>query len=403
VQGVRREVRDGLGRQGRDVDGDGPVAERARGQRARGDGGAGRDRGQLRRFAEGDGPQELGHGEQVGIGVAVLDAVDRVLAVPRGVPAPAVRPDLHDATTGVTDVLEAPLGADDGVVPPVVRREVALLVAGLHAVVERHHHHRDVLDVDDGVQPGLGERWPVVVGEPVPHQFTAAVAAVGDVAVDRQRAHPDDPGGVAPAERVDDVEVVARLLQQERVHLAAVGVPVLEVVVTAVADEVPAPDGLDLADLATADDLAHQADDGGVPEVVSDVQRGAGPGRGVQHRVGVLDRDGERLLEVDGDARAEQVDRDLGVGPVRRGDDGGVDVTGEVQVVFDHQGIRVLVESAPAARRRDVRDGHDPGLQRRVGGGGLGHVARDGGPLAHPDHRDAESCVVDAHAHRSLA
>lgn len=335
--------------------------------------------------------------------MTVLDAVDRVLAVPRGVPAPAARPDLHDATAGVADVLEAALGADDGVVPPVVRGEVALLVAGLHPVVERHHHHRDVLDVDDRVQPGLGERRPVVVGEPVPHELAAAVAPVGDVAVDRQRPHADDPGGVTPAERVDDVEVVARLLQEQGVHLAAVGVPVLEVVVTAVADEVPAPDGLDLADLAPGHDLAHQADDGGVSEVVPDVQWCPGLRRGVQDRVGVLDRDGQRLLEVDGDARAEQVDRDLGVGPVRRGDDGRVDVAGEVAVVFDHQGVRVLVVPAVPAGRGDVRDGHDPRLQRRVVGGCLGHVAGDGGPLAHPDHRDAESCVVSAHAHRSLA
>ena len=78
---------------------------------------------------------------------------------------------------------------------------------------------------------------------------------------------------VRAGEEVHDVDVVAGLLQQQGVPLRAVGVPVLEVVVAAVADEVAHPDGLDLADLAALDDLVHEPDDGRVAEVVADVER----------------------------------------------------------------------------------------------------------------------------------
>ncbi len=56
--------------------------------------------------------------------------------------------------------------------------------------------------------------------------------------------------------------------------VATIRMPVLEVVVTAVAYEVTAPDGLDLPDLTAIDHVLHQSHGGGVPEVVTDVERG---------------------------------------------------------------------------------------------------------------------------------
>jgi len=350
-----------------------------------GDGGAGGHRGQARQHAACDEGDEFGHGRQVGVGVTGLDTVDGVLDVARDLPVVAAVPDLDDATAGVADVLEPPLGADDGVVAPVVGREVALLVTGHHPVVERHHHHRHVLDVDDRVQAGRRRRRPVLEREPVVDGLPGALVPVRHLAVDHEVAHADHALRVGAREQVHHVDVVARLLQQKGAGLRAVGVPVLEVVVAAVADEVAHPDALDLADLAPGDHVAHQPDDRGVPEVVPDVEGGAGLGRDGEDRVGVGHGGRERLLEVDRDARSQQVDRDGGVGRVRGGDDGRVDEPDERPVRgHDLDAGELLGGSTPPLGRRVGRGDEHGG----VAGGR--DVVRDVGPLPDSDHADAQ-------------
>jgi hypothetical protein len=101
-------------------------------------------------------------------------------------------------------------------------------------------------DVDDGVEFALGERWPVLVGEPV--------------------------------------EVVGALLQQQSGGAGAFGVPVFEVVVAAVAHEVAAPHGLHLTDRPGLDEFAHPRDHGHVPHVVAHVQHRSGTGGAASSR-----------------------------------------------------------------------------------------------------------------------
>src|SRR5699024_11323333 len=149
-------------------------------------------------------------------------------------------------TGAVTEVLDPTFRTDHGVVAPVVRGVVALLVGGQHPVVQVQLHHGQVLDVDDRVQLPQAQRRPAGRVEPVRHGAIGVVPPVADLVVEGERSHPHDPGGVPAGQVVDDVQVVGTLLQQQTGAAAAVGVPVLEVVVPAVADEVPAPDRLDL-------------------------------------------------------------------------------------------------------------------------------------------------------------
>ena len=187
-----------------------------------------------------------------------------------------------------------------------------------------------------------------------------------------------------------DVEVVAGLLQQQGVGAGAVGVPVLEVVVAAVADEVAHPDRLDLADLAAVDDLLHEPHDAGVAEVVSDVEHAVRLGGGGQHAVGVGEGRREGLLQVDGDAVRQQVDGDVGVGVVGRGDDGRIDGLGRDEgghVVVDGDAGQERLGALPPLRT-GVDGGHHAGA-----GVGDGHVTGDHAARADPDHGHADLAI----------
>src|SRR5699024_5590930 len=168
--------------------------------------------------------------------------------------------DVDLVPTAVAHVLDPAGVADHRVVAPVVGGEVALLVGGQHAVVQGHVQHRDVLDVDDRIQLLLGGGRPDVSVVPVPHATVAVVPAVGDVPVDREIPDAGHPAGVAAGQPVDDVDVVGALLQQQAGGPGPLGVPVLEVEVTAGADEVSAPDRAHPADATGVDDLLHLPD-----------------------------------------------------------------------------------------------------------------------------------------------
>src|SRR5699024_12504843 len=76
---------------------------------------------------------ELGHALPVRVTVASAVAGDGILAIPLGLVVDPVVPHPHHATGAVAEVLPAPLGADHGVVAPVVRGVVALLIGGIDA------------------------------------------------------------------------------------------------------------------------------------------------------------------------------------------------------------------------------------------------------------------------------
>ena len=126
------------------------------------------------------------------------------------------------------------------------------------------------------------------------------------------------------------------LLQEEARRAAAIRVPVFEVVVAAVADEVAAPDRFHLADATLLDDAAQRAHHVHVAHVVTDVQGRARAIRGLEDPVCSFDRDGDRLFEEDRDPGLEQRAGDVLVGVVGAGDDGGVDRQAEELVERGH-------------------------------------------------------------------
>ena len=203
---------------------------------------------------------------------------------------------------------------------------MALFVGDHDAVFLAREQHGEVFDVDDGVQSGLRLGRPVIEGEPVLHDRSVALAAaVRERPVDHQVSHCDDAGGHRVGQPVHDVDVVRCLLQEEARRAAAIRVPVFEVVVASVADEVAAPDRFHLADAPLLDDAAQRAHHVHVAHVVADIQGRACPVRGLQDSVGSFDRDGDRLFEEDRDPCLEQRAGDVLVGVVGAGDDGGVD------------------------------------------------------------------------------
>src|SRR5699024_6299514 len=184
------------------------VADRLRAVDAGGHGLAGGDGGDVGDAAVTHEAQELGDQAGVGPAVPALGTRDHLDGVgPAGAGA-ARLPDVDLVAAAVAHVLDSPGVTDHRVVAEVVRGEVALLVGGEHPVVEPHLDHRDVLDVDHGVQLLLRRGRPDVRIEPVPHAPVGVVPPIGDVPVHGEVADPGDPSGVSPGEPVDDVDVV---------------------------------------------------------------------------------------------------------------------------------------------------------------------------------------------------
>ena len=163
--------------------------------------------------------------------------------------------------------------------------------------------------------------------------------------------------------------------------------PVLEVVVAAVAHEVAAPDGLHLSDRPLADDVAERAHHRHVAHIVPDVEGGPGPVRGLQDAVGALDRDGDGLLQVDGGAGLQQGAGDGLVRVVWAGDDRRVDPGGEELVGVLHPG-QVLAERSGRTRahlRVGVGSAHEAGAEARPG-----QVRCDGASGSEADDSNAQ-------------
>lgn len=267
---------------------------------------------------------------------------------------------------------------------------MALLVAGEHTVVQAGQHHADVLDVDDGIEVAQGGRRPDVRVEPVGHAQAGRHGLLRGparvVAVDGQRPLGDHAAGVATGEPVDDVEVVGALLQQQTCGVRPLGVPVLEVEVAAVADEVAAPHRAHAADRPVVDQLAHPPQHGKVTEVVAHVEPGAGAERGLEQRVAVGDGDGQRLLHEHRNARGEEEQRGPGVQMVGGEYEHGVQLVVEhllVPVVHHHVGAEQPPGVLLAPRVR-VGAGHDPG------GAGPVHQRGHVRALSDADHADAQ-------------
>ena len=293
---------------------------------------------------------------------------DVLLGGALGVVLRALGPHLDDVTGPVAEVLGPAAGADDRVAAPVVGGEVALLVGGHDPVAHGHHEHGVVLDVDDGVEVTHLVGGPVLEAEPVLHDGAGARpgrAPLG-LPVDHESAHADDAGRRGVSQPAHDVDVVGGLLQQQAGDVAALGVPVAEVVVAAVAHEVAAPDGLELADPPGVDDRLQQPHHLHVAHVVAHVEAGAGAPGHLQDAVGGLDGDGQGLLQVDRDAGLEEEAGQLLVRVVGSGQDDRVDpVTQQVAVVgHDRHALGQEPLGALGGVGSDVGRGDQPGRDR---------------------------------------
>ena len=92
---------------------------------------------------------------------------------------------------------------------------------------------------------------------------------------------------------------MSAFLQQQGVGVTLGGMPILEVGVAAVADEVTAPDGFDFADFPGIDELFHLAGVVHVAHVVTDHQFGAVAVGGFKDTVGSSQCDGKGFFHVD--------------------------------------------------------------------------------------------------------
>lgn len=146
--------------------------------------------------------------------------------------------------------------------------------------------------------------------------------------------------------------------------------PVAEVGVAAVIDEVAAPAALNVADQPGVDDLLHLQDHRKITHVVAHEKLRAGPHCGFENAVAPLERDRQRLFEVDGLARFERGDRHLLVQEIRRHDEDHADfrIVQEFPVVAGHGGVRKRLLKLPARLFSRVGPhGDDPAVFRLMG------------------------------------
>ena len=127
------------------------------------------------------------------------------------------------------------------------------------------------------------------------------VTTIGNLIVESQSLHTHDVSSVGAGEPVHDIDVVGRFLQQQPGAMLARSMPILEVEVTSGANEVTAPNRLDLTDPSGTDEVTHRPHDVHVAHVVADVQLRPGPMGCHQHLGCRLQGDRQWFLQVDGD------------------------------------------------------------------------------------------------------
>ena len=124
---------------------------------------------------------------------------------------------------------------------------------------------------------------------------------------------------------MDDVEIVRGLLQQQAGGVAPLRVPVAEIEIAPVADEMTHPARLHFADRAAGNERLHLLHEGHVTHVVSDVESRVGLRRGAQDTVAAGNGERHRLFQVKREPAPDHRHRLVFVQEVRRGDDDGVE------------------------------------------------------------------------------
>ena len=110
---------------------------------------------------------------------------------------------------------------------------------------------------------------------------------------------------------MDYINIVCAFLEQEPGGISAFRVPVAEIGVSSVIDEVAAPCAFYVADDAGINDFLHFHDDGKMTHIVSHEQLGSGSHSGFQQTVTSLDCDCHRFFEVEWNSRFQNFNSDF--------------------------------------------------------------------------------------------
>ena len=156
------------------------------------------------------------------------------------------------------------------------------------------------------------------------------------------------------------IDVVCALLQQQPGGVPAFGMPVMEIGVAAIADEMAAPGALDLADDAAVDEFLHLQDGGVEAHVMPDVELAAVFHGAPQNALAAFDGDCQRLFQIDMLSGLEGGACHLLVEEIRGDDEHGIDLGHGQQLTVVGEGLR-LGECGGERRQR-------PGVGVRAGG-----------------------------------
>ena len=161
------------------------------------------------------------------------------------------------AIAEISDVFDASVRSDEGVVAFGIRSVHALFIGSLDAVVELHEHHAVVFDVDVRGESGHIQGRPAFLREgDLPVGLFPRCETFFRAVVDREASHSGYASRVSAGQPVDDIDVMCAFLEEETVAGFPLRAEVAEVA-AAVVDEMAHPDALDVSDDAGVDDFLH--------------------------------------------------------------------------------------------------------------------------------------------------
>ena len=177
---------------------------------------------------------------------------------------------------------------------------MALFVGNQSARSLPHHEHGDVLDINHGIKTGERRGRPVIEREPVTHdRIRLLPAAISELSVEHEISHANDTLGDGIRQPVHDINVVRSFLKQQPSRSTAICMPILKVIVTAIAHKVTAPNCSDLTNQTILDDLTQNAHNRHVSHIVAHIERSLGPIRGFKNAIRTLNSDRNWLFQID--------------------------------------------------------------------------------------------------------
>ena len=319
---------------------------------------AGGNRGCIRLGSVHDKVKEVVHDRTVRAAVSADRRLDMIDDIRRGART-AAGPDMNIAVSAVTDIFDSAFRADESVVAFGIRRVMALEISRLSAVFHLHHDHVVIFHVDDRGKSGLFKRR--VLGR-IPFRASGRFGRTSAaLVVNGEHTHTDNGLCIGSHQPVHDIDVMCAFLKKKTVGVALFGVPVTEIGVASVTDEVSCPADLDIADDAGLNDLSHLEDNGKVTHIVPDEQFGTGFHRSLEDAVATFDCDRHRLLKINRLARFQSVDRHFFMEIVGCGNENRTDFIHFQQfpVILENPGFREFFLEFLSGFRRNICAGND--------------------------------------------